>query len=112
MKSEDIAKLSRKEKHIITENIIIRYPFFEHIKAQLQHCQTFSKISAEPECILITGVKHPNRNRLDRHLVKLDFVFQPDIVENGFDLLFEFGKRTVIAWSEPLVFGFSPECFR
>lgn len=56
-KSEDIKKLPKEDKHKITENIIIRYPLFEHIKAQLQHCQTFSKISAEPECVLITGVR-------------------------------------------------------
>jgi hypothetical protein len=57
METVDFAKFSRDEKHKITERMLIRYSFFNHIKSQLQHCQTFSKIAAEPECILITGVR-------------------------------------------------------
>jgi hypothetical protein len=37
-------------------------------------------------------LKHPNRITLDHHLAESDFVFQTDIVENGFDLRFELGK--------------------
>lgn len=33
--------------------------------------------------------------------MKLDFVLQSNIIENGFDLPFEFGKRAVLSWSEP-----------
>lgn len=44
--------------------------------------------------------------------MKLDFVFQSNVIENGFDLLSEFGKRAVIGWSEPLIFGFPPKSFR
>ena len=36
--------------------------------------------------------KHPNNIKLNRHLVKLDFVFQSDIVEDVFYLPFELGK--------------------
>ncbi len=36
--------------------------------------------------------KHPNRNRLDRHLAESDFVFCSDAGKNGFDLRFELGK--------------------
>ena len=44
--------------------------------------------------------------------MKLDFVFQSNIVEDVFYLRFEFGKRAVIGWSEPFVFGFAPKGFR
>ena len=57
MKPEDVAKLSRQEKHKIIERIVVRYPLFNHVRSQLRHCQTFSKIAAEPECALITGVR-------------------------------------------------------
>jgi Cdc6-like AAA superfamily ATPase len=57
-------KLSHREKHKITERIIVRYPFFNHIRSQLKHCHTFSKIAAEPECILITGVRGAGKTTL------------------------------------------------
>lgn len=64
MELSDITKLSRLEKHKITERIIVRYPFFNHVKSQLKHCQTFSKIAAEPECILVTGVRGSGKTTL------------------------------------------------
>lgn len=57
MQKQNLSKLTKQEKHIMVERLIIRYPFFNHINSQLKHCHNFSKISAEPECILITGVR-------------------------------------------------------
>ena len=56
--------------------------------------------------------KHSNRNTLDHHLTECDFVFCSDAGKNGFDLLFIFGERAVIARSEPFILGFPPKGFR
>lgn len=55
MLEADITQLTREEKHLRVERLIVRYPHFNHIISQLNHCLKFSKIFAEPECILITG---------------------------------------------------------
>lgn len=55
MLDTEIRQLTKEEKHMMVERLIIRYPHFNHTKLQLNHCLNFSKISAEPECILITG---------------------------------------------------------
>ena len=44
--------------------------------------------------------------------MELDFVLQSDIIKDFFNLSLELGKRAVICWSEPFVFGFSPISFR
>lgn len=64
MPNKEIAKLSQNEKHLMVERLIIRYPYFNHIISQLKHCKEFSKISAEPECILITGVRGAGKTTL------------------------------------------------
>ena len=64
MPNTDFMKLTKEEKHLRVERLIIRYPHFNHINLQLRHCLKFSKISAEPECVLITGNRGAGRTTI------------------------------------------------
>jgi predicted NACHT family NTPase len=57
-------KLSKSERRILIEKVFIRYPRLKILHAKIEFCREFSKIAAEPECMLITGTKGAGKTTL------------------------------------------------
>jgi hypothetical protein len=47
--------MSLEEKMSLVERLFISYPRLDEVMKRISHCHKFSKISAEPECMLIKG---------------------------------------------------------
>jgi Cdc6-like AAA superfamily ATPase len=52
---EQYLTMSLKERIVIVESLFIVYPFLKWCLEKIDECQQFSKLSAEPQCLLITG---------------------------------------------------------
>ncbi len=57
-------KLTKNERLLMTENVFIKYPHLKHLHAKIDFCRQFSKRSAEPECMLITGTQGAGKTTL------------------------------------------------
>ncbi|MFZ0748012.1 MAG: TniB family NTP-binding protein, partial [Pyrinomonadaceae bacterium] len=57
-------KLSKAERLVLIEKVFVRYPRLKKLNAKIDFCRDFSKISAEPECMLITGTKGAGKTTL------------------------------------------------
>lgn len=57
-------KLSKAERLVMIEKVFIRYPRLKDLYAKIDFCRDFSKISAEPECMLISGTKGAGKTTL------------------------------------------------
>jgi energy-coupling factor transporter ATP-binding protein EcfA2 len=56
--------LSKAERLVMIEKVFIRYPRLKNLYAKIDFCRDFSKISAEPECMLIRGTKGAGKTTL------------------------------------------------
>jgi type II secretory pathway predicted ATPase ExeA len=52
---DDYRHMSPEERIKLVEQIYISYPRLEVVIKKIEHCHRHSKLSAEPECLLITG---------------------------------------------------------
>ncbi len=57
-------KLSVAERLELVERVFIRYPRLKNLHARIDFCRTYSKIAAEPECMLITGQQGAGKTTL------------------------------------------------
>ena len=57
-------KLSQAECLVLVEKIFIRYPRLKALYTKIDFCRTYSKIAAEPECLLITGTQGAGKTTL------------------------------------------------
>lgn len=57
-------KLSEAECLGLVEKVFIRYPRLKALHAKIDFCRTYSKIAAEPECMLISGAQGTGKTTL------------------------------------------------
>lgn len=57
-------KLSEAERLGLVEKVFIRYPRLNTLHKKIDFCRTYSKIAAEPECMLITGAQGTGKTTL------------------------------------------------
>lgn len=69
-KDDDPKKMSPLEKCAKVERIFIMHDQFEGLVKLIEHCHQYSKISAEPECMLIGGYSGLGKTTLQRHYAK------------------------------------------
>ncbi len=60
------AALSDYERKELIEHIYITFPRFNRVLDKIAYCHAHSKIAAEPECLLITGVQGAGKTTLCR----------------------------------------------
>lgn len=60
----DYRNMSTEERIRLVEQIYINYPRLEEVIKMIEHCHQYSKHSAEPECLLITGVTGAGKTTL------------------------------------------------
>src|SRR5262249_23250570 len=58
--------LSEIERKRLVEQIYITFPRLKRIVTLVEHCHQYSKIAAEPECLLITGLQGTGKTTLRR----------------------------------------------
>jgi len=63
-RSVRFGKLSAAERLELIERVFIRYPRLKKLHAKTDFCRTYSKIAAEPECMLITGAQGTGKTTL------------------------------------------------
>lgn len=51
----DFSQMSKLDRKVLVERLHVGYPRTLKIKKLIKHCQQHSKISAEPECMLLLG---------------------------------------------------------
>jgi Cdc6-like AAA superfamily ATPase len=56
-KATYFSKLSKHEKKVLVEKLHVTYPRIVRLRRLIDHCREHSKIAAEPECMLILGVR-------------------------------------------------------
>jgi len=56
-RSDRFEKLSVAERLKLVEKVFVRYPRLKTLHQKIDFCRTYSKIAAEPECMLITGAQ-------------------------------------------------------
>lgn len=59
-----IANLSKDERHQLNERIYINSPRLNNTQELIQYCHRHSKISVEPDCMLITGPEGAGKTTL------------------------------------------------
>jgi hypothetical protein len=57
------SNLSPEERRALVERIFIKSPRFLQVREMIARCHQHSKISAEPECLLITGWQGTGKTR-------------------------------------------------
>jgi len=57
-------KKSKSQRLALIENVFIRYPRLKQLYKKIDFCRQFSKRSAEPECMLITGTQGAGKTTL------------------------------------------------
>jgi type II secretory pathway predicted ATPase ExeA len=70
---KDIAmlrKLSTEERKILVERVYVKHPHSENLLKKIDYCRTHSKISAEPDGMLITGQQGMGKSTLWKRYVK------------------------------------------
>jgi hypothetical protein len=55
--SADFSTMSPQGKKELVEKIHIKYPRISRLRRLMNHCREHSKIAAEPECMLILGIR-------------------------------------------------------
>jgi predicted AAA+ superfamily ATPase len=68
-------KLSVAERLELVERVFIRYPRLKALYTKIDFCRTYSKIAAEPECMLISGAQGTGKTTLIEWYVG-DFVIR------------------------------------
>jgi Cdc6-like AAA superfamily ATPase len=53
--NDDYRNLSRQERLRLAEHIYISYPRLNELLQKIEYCHQYSKLAAEPKCMLITG---------------------------------------------------------
>jgi type II secretory pathway predicted ATPase ExeA len=61
-----LTTLSEIERKRLVEQIHITFPRLKRIVTLVEHCHQYSKIAAEPECLLITGLQGTGKTTLRR----------------------------------------------
>src|SRR5437660_2976654 len=56
--------LTEAERLRLVESVFIKYPRLKNLYEKIDFCREFSKIAAEPECMLITGTKGAGKSTL------------------------------------------------
>jgi Cdc6-like AAA superfamily ATPase len=51
----ELRKMSIAQRQELVERIYVRFPKLDDLYAKIKHCLEYSKISAEPECMVIKG---------------------------------------------------------
>jgi Cdc6-like AAA superfamily ATPase len=83
--------MSLEEREALVERIYVRFPKIRYLLDKMRHCMEFSKISAEPECMVIKGnlglgkttlckafvQKYPRRITEEKTIVPVLFVKVP-----------------------------------
>ena len=52
---EKLRRMSTEERAALVERVYVKFPKIIDLLAKIRHCLEFSKISAEPECMVIKG---------------------------------------------------------
>jgi len=63
-RSVRFGKLSVPQRLELVERVFIRYPRLKTLHKKIDFCRTYSKIAAEPECMLITGTQGAGKTTL------------------------------------------------
>jgi hypothetical protein len=63
-RTKRFGKLSKSARLALIEQVFMRYPRLKYLFTKIDFCREFSKISAEPECMLITGTKGAGKTTL------------------------------------------------
>ncbi|NLW90800.1 MAG: AAA family ATPase [Syntrophomonadaceae bacterium] len=63
---DEMAVMPIAQRVAIAESIYIGYPRFEEILDKINYCHEFSNITAEPECLLITGPTGAGKSTLKK----------------------------------------------
>lgn len=58
------AKMSKEDRYRLIEQIFIEYPRLTKLLDTISHCHQYSKIAAEPWCLLITGWAGAGKTKL------------------------------------------------
>ncbi len=64
VRTDRFGGLSKTERLVMIEKVFIRYPRLKTLYGKIDFCRDFSKISAEPECMLIRGTKGAGKTTL------------------------------------------------
>lgn len=62
--AKDAAHLPDDERRKLVERIYVTFPKFNRVLEKIAYCHQHSKISAEPECLLITGLQGAGKTTL------------------------------------------------
>ena len=79
-KSKSSKDMSDDEKISLVESIFIVYPRLKRLLADIDHCRTYSKIAAEPECMFIGGLAGAGKTTTQLHYIRQ---FQRTRTESG-----------------------------
>ena len=60
----DLSSLTDTERKKLVEQIYITFPRLNQVRSEIEHCHRYSKIAAEPECLLITGQQGAGKTTL------------------------------------------------
>jgi Cdc6-like AAA superfamily ATPase len=63
-RTDRFGKLRKAERLVMIEQVFVRYPRLKNLYGKIDFCRDFSKISAEPECMLIMGTKGAGKTTL------------------------------------------------
>jgi hypothetical protein len=77
------ANMSDEERISLVESIFIVYPRLKRLLADIDHCRTYSKIAAEPECMFIGGLAGAGKTTTQLHYIRQ---FQRTRTENGWNI--------------------------
>lgn len=69
-KKPDYRNMSVQERIKLVEQIYIDHPKLDELQRKIDNCREFSKISAEPECILLTGPAGAGKSTLIKRYMK------------------------------------------
>lgn len=72
--------LPRAKRKALVESIFIEYPRLMRVREMIGHCHDHSKVSAEPECLLITGWQGTGKTTLRQDYARN---FPRRVTENG-----------------------------
>lgn len=55
--SNNFSEISKAERKLMVEKIYVSYPRTSKLKRLMEHCRQHSRIAAEPECMMLLGVR-------------------------------------------------------
>jgi hypothetical protein len=68
--TKDAVGLTDDERKALVERMHITFPRFKRVLDKIAYCHQHSKIAAEPECLLITGLQGAGKTTLCREYVR------------------------------------------